>query len=370
MINNWIYKIIFLFLLLINISYISSTKSYAITMHFSNAKIITSQDIDQYIWICEQYLKKGRFNKAFSIAQKLIKRENNNVKAHAILAAYYKGLDITDKFNKEVTVIKKLTPNLSILYIMLGHTYLGLNRYKIAENMYKKAVMLDKHSVKARLELTNFYIHCREFKKAHDEYKKIINNYKLSTQQFLVINLKLCRLNFNLKRYNENITICKKLINLYPKFPGSYIYLSDSYLAKGQPNLAINNYKLLIKLLPNYVEAYQKLTLVYIDVLNDKSEALNYIKKAIDKFPNNARNYDILGWIYYKNANYSQALKCFKTASNLDKNSIYLYHLGMTYKKMSNLLQAKKAFKQAIKYSNFPKSSKLYRQIRNQLNDI
>ena len=364
---NWIYKVIFL----ISVNILCISTAYPLTMNFYRDTIaLNNKDKNQSLWICEQYIKKGKLKRALFIAQKIIREENNNLKAHAIIAASYKGLGLNEKFDKEVIIIKKLAPNLSILYITLGDAYLGLKQYSLAEKMYKKAISCNQYSSKAKIRLANFYITNNRFNKAYHIYKLLIKNNKLSTQQFLVINLKLCKLNFILKNYNENIKICKKLIKLYPNIPVSYIYLSKSYLAKNRIDLAIDNYKLLIKLLPNYVNTYQEIALVYIDKLNDMPNALKYIKRAINKFPNNAKNYDILGWIYYKNANYEKALKYFKVASNLGHNPIYLYHLGITYKKQSNLLKAQKIFKQAIKSTKLSKASKLYKQIETQLRSI
>lgn len=369
--SGFFYKIVFLVFMLVIFLFPINKSSYGLPLNFSKEAITSDKkDINKYLWISEQFLKKGRFKTSLAIAKKIINKETDNIEAHAIIAASYKGLNLSDKFKKEETVIKNLTSQLSILYIMLGNTYLGLKQYKLAEDMYKTAIKEDKNSIRARNTLADFYINQKKFQKAHNEYQILINNYQLSTEQFLVTNLKLCKVNFILKNYNQNISICKKLINLYPKFPIIYMYLAKAYLAKKNVNQAINCYRQVSELFPNYIEPYQSLALVYIDIMNDKQKALIYIKKAMLKFPKNIQNYDIIGWIYYKSKEYNKALRYFKIATKLEKNPLYLYHLGITYKKISEFVNAKKVFRQAINMPNLPKSSPLYRQLKSQLNKI
>ena len=87
-------------------------------------------------------------------------------------------------------------------------------------------------------------------------------------------------------------------------------------------------------------------------------KGLVLIQKALTSDPNNAAFIDTLGWVYYMQGRYKEALEQLKTACELlqDDPSIW-EHLGDTYLKLGNRDEASKHWKKAIELA--PDESRL-----------
>jgi len=76
---------------------------------------------------------------------------------------------------------------------------------------------------------------------------------------------------------------------------------------------------------------------------------LGLIEKALAAEPDNAAFIDTLGWIYYMQGRYEEALDQLKTASDLFNDDPTIWeHLGDTYLKLGNPTAARKHWKKAL----------------------
>ena len=66
------------------------------------------------------------------------------------------------------------------------------------------------------------------------------------------------------------------------------------------------------------------------------------IERALKIDPENGAYLDSLGWIYFKQGQYEDALKYLQEADNYLKDPIILEHLGDVYYKMDKRAEAKK----------------------------
>ena len=89
---------------------------------------------------------------------------------------------------------------------------------------------------------------------------------------------------------------------------------------------------------------------------------LDLIEKALAADPNNAAFIDTLGWIYYMQGNYKEALNQLETASELfSEDSTIWEHLGDTYLKLGNPSAAREHWKKALELS--PEAEHLNKRI-------
>jgi tetratricopeptide (TPR) repeat protein len=128
-------------------------------------------------------------------------------------------------------------------------------------------------------------------------------------------------------------------------------------------------YSKVIELDPSSIKAHNNLAWLHATQKQGKVDvALKLAKKAKELSPNPAV-IDTLGWIYYLNGMYDEAVSELETSvKGAPWNSTILYHLGAAYYKNEQREQALSEFERALKInSNFPEANeaiKLVEEIR------
>lgn len=102
------------------------------------------------------------------------------------------------------------------------------------------------------------------------------------------------------------------------------------------------------------LDASQELTLNYlgytwVDQNLNLKEAMDLIRRAVQKRPNDGYFVDSLGWAYYRQADFPQAVKQLERAVELKPDDPVINdHLGDAYWKVGRRLEAKFQWKQAL----------------------
>lgn len=328
--------------------------------------LASEKDIPRHIWVAGQYLRAGKFKNVISICEQVLGLKANQIDARAYMAAAYKGIGDEKKFNKEAGLIKKQAPGSPALYLALAQTYLALKDFKNAESSYKKGLKTATEKTELRMDLAALYAQKGRLKEASGQYLEVLKTKNLSTKHFLNANFALCRIDLQRKAYNKVIKRAGMVTDLYPPIPQGYLFLANAYLGKGETDQAIKVYKKLMGVNSKSPVSYQELTLIYIDKLNDYQNALRYAEEAAQKFSEDAKSQDVLGWVYYNNGKYAEALKGFQDAVRLAPNSPqYHYHLGLVHQKMGEKIRAREAFEQALNLLGPNASKEFAEEIRN-----
>lgn len=189
------------------------------------------------------------------------------------------------------------------------------------------------------------------------------------------------------------IEICKKMLELEPESPYAYNKLAGIYNRNGRrddaealyrnvisfaPNNvtahlnlgiilesknlikeSIEEYKKVIELEPLSTMAYNNLAWLYVSRKQGKLDyALELSGKAKELAPENPVVIDTLGWTYYMNDMYDEAVSELETAvKSLPWNPTIRYHLGMAYYKKGLQELALKEMRRALRISNnFPEA--------------
>ena len=323
--------------------------------------VLTSEkDIPRHIWVAGQYLRAGKFKNVISICEQVLDLKPNQIDARAYMAAAYKGMGDAEKFKKEAGLIKKQAPRSPALYLALAQTYLVLKDFKNAESSYKKGLKTASEKTELRMGLAALYAQKGRLKEASNQYLEVLKKKGIATKHFLNANFVLCRIDLQRKAYDKVIKRAGMVTDLYPPIPQGYLFLANAYLAKGETDQAIKVYKKLMGVNSKSPVSYQELALIYIDKLSDYKKAFRYAEEAARRFPKDAKSHDVLGWVYYEEGKYPEALKQFETAIRIaEDNPQYLYHLGLARYKMGDKARAKQAFEQALSLLD-PKESKAF----------
>jgi tetratricopeptide (TPR) repeat protein len=112
----------------------------------------------------------------------------------------------------------------------------------------------------------------------------------------------------------------------------------------------------------------QELTLNYlgyswVDQNLNVKEAMDLIRRAVQKRPNDGYFVDSLGWAYYRQGDYAQAVKHLERAVELKPDDAVINdHLGDAYWKVGRRLEAGYQWKQALDLKPEPEDEKKIRQ--------
>lgn len=151
----------------------------------------------------------------------------------------------------------------------------------------------------------------------------------------------------------------EKAVKAEPANVNIRLRLADLYIQNKQIDQAIGQYKVVLKINPDYEEAIVGLGIAYMEKGLD-SKAIVQFKKEIKIAENKQfsrinqlleKAYYLLGTVYLKQKKYDQAIKQFKMSLlNEPTASDTRYHLGIVYFKKGSYDQAIAQFKEALKY--------------------
>ncbi|WP_088345295.1 MULTISPECIES: tetratricopeptide repeat protein [Rhodomicrobium] len=116
------------------------------------------------------------------------------------------------------------------------------------------------------------------------------------------------------------------------------------------------------------IDANQELTLNYlgyswVDQNLNVKEAMELIRRAVQKRPNDGYFVDSLGWAYYRQADFQQAVKQLERAVELKPDDPVINdHLGDAYWKVGRRLEAQFQWKQSLDLKPEPEDEKKIRK--------
>ncbi|MDR4503160.1 MAG: tetratricopeptide repeat protein [Candidatus Scalindua sp.] len=151
----------------------------------------------------------------------------------------------------------------------------------------------------------------------------------------------------------------KKLITIDPSNAAAYLNLGILQESMGTLEEAAASYNKVIELQPSSPIGYNNLAFLYATKMAGKLEdALVLGKKAKELAPKSPAVIDTLGWIYYLNGLFDEAIAELETAvKGIPWNPTVRYHLGMAYYKKKQLTLSLSELEQALKISNtFPEA--------------
>ena len=177
--------------------------------------------------------------------------------------------------------------------------------------------------------------------------------------------------NSGLMQFDDAIESYKQVLKIKPDYAEAYYNMGVALKSKGNPEAAIDSYKQALKIKPNYAEAHNNMG----NALTDKDDlegAIDSYKQALKIKPNYAEAYYNMGNALKNKGNPEAAIDSYKQALKIkpDYAEAY-YNMGVALTNKDDLEGAIDSYKQALKikpdyigvYSNtceaYEKSNKL-----------
>jgi Flp pilus assembly protein TadD len=189
---------------------------------------------------------------------------------------------------------------------------------------------------------------------------KIINKTRqVSVPQTLVndfsLNLTVSTLYTQAGRGPEAIAAARQALNLSQSQQMTNIGLITLATAQNSANDfkgAEESLREVLKQEPNNATASNNLGYFLVERNERLAEAVELIKRAVMREPNNSSFLDSLGWAYFKSGQLAEAENHLTAAARRNPNSVAIQdHLGDLYERQGKLQQAKTAWRKALSLS-------------------
>lgn len=207
-----------------------------------------------------------------------------------------------------------------------GQDLLQNGAYDQAATKFRQVLSQDPNHFEAQHNLAFAYLQMRRYSDAVREFKKAIglNGRNPETWANIAVAYE------SLGKRSEAVDALNRSVELNPGNIPSRMNLATMYVNDGQHARAIAQYKQVIAMDAHQVEAYVNLARCYVSTGNI-AEARKALQQAVTNEPQNAAAHYELGSIYWKKDNDTEkALKEFRLAVSLEKNSQEFYeNLGL-----------------------------------------
>ncbi|MFA5338622.1 MAG: transglutaminase domain-containing protein [Candidatus Omnitrophota bacterium] len=262
--------------------------------------------------------------------------------AHLSLGSRYSHNHEYDKALKETLKAQTLSPKSPAVYYNLAVIYGNKKMFKEAEQSYLKCLELDNKYTDAYVWLNELYFDVNEVDKALQLLKKGLEIMPDSPE----LRVEICRVFYKKDNIEQVIDNAKKALELDEDIGRAHYFLGLAYKKKDKVDDAIREFKLEESINPEYHYTYERLGFLF-DKKDDFKQAIFYYKKAIEYgstlgcaynnlawdsiIENSERDKTIywakkgvelgpedhdhlgtLGWAYYENGKYDEAIEIFQ----------------------------------------------------------
>ena len=145
------------------------------------------------------------------------------------------------------------------------------------------------------------------------------------------------------------IAIAKKMLVLEPKNDKFHFTLGALYDEDKDKQLSIAQMKEAINLNPGNAQALNYLGYTYAEMGTNLPEAERLIRRALVIEPEDGFYIDSLGWVYYQQGHYQEAVKELERAVDLSgEDPTITEHLADAYQKLGKFKEANHLYKDAL----------------------
>jgi tetratricopeptide (TPR) repeat protein len=151
------------------------------------------------------------------------------------------------------------------------------------------------------------------------------------------------------KAYDKALVLLKHAVEVDPENERAYFRLGVVYDKMDRKEDSIAAMKQVLTLKPDHANALNYLGYTYADLGIHLDEAEKLVQKALALKPDDGYITDSLGWIYYKQGRYQEALTYLLKAAELVKEDpIILEHVGDAYRELGQNEKALEFYRKSL----------------------
>ena len=289
-------------------------------------------------------LLAGQFNDAQGLAERMLKRNPNDVEGQILLANALAGLKDMDGAVSAFEKAVELDPNRSTTYSELGSIHMVSGNKQAADAAFQKALQLDPKSAGAHFSYSNFLWATGDLPRAEQEMRAGLALEPNSVTG----NRAMAMYHMVTGRASEAEPHLKIVAEKMPGAEAKY-FLAEYYLRLGRIDDARATLTPLLKDDATFVGASVRLARVEV-VANKNADAHRLIESVLAREPKNADALITRGKLYLTENNTVNALSTLQTAVEANPRSVDAQlALAQTYVLRGATKDATTAFNDALK---------------------
>ncbi|MCM8791195.1 MAG: tetratricopeptide repeat protein [Candidatus Omnitrophica bacterium] len=305
------------------------------------------------------YSKMGKAEDGIKALEEAIKLKPDYLEAYIGLGVLYETKKDMRGAIKNFEKALELDPVNTNIYHHLGYLFYKDKKYDEAIRLYQTLVKLDSDDVRAYVEWANVYLAQKKADEAIAILEQATDTGLKDVELYLALGYAYSLRNDDgrtLKFYNM-------AQELAPDEPWVHFYLGSFYEKIGQKETAETKFRKAIALDQGFAEAYNYLGYMFAESGENLDEAVDLVKKALEKDPDNGAYLDSLGWAYFKKGMLDEALRELERAINSEPDDPTITdHLGDVYMKKGLQEKARQMWERSLKLD--PKQEKVQQKLR------
>ncbi len=305
------------------------------------------------------FIKDQKYDRAINEFESIKKETPGNMQIHSVLGIlYFKKGDYTRALSEFRFVIVE-NPKDQEARIFVSKIYERLDRIDLSKKELALFLRLEPSNLEVNLELSILHAKTKDWKKAFN----ILNEMNESYSQDPKIDFLRGKFLAKKGEKDRSIEFLKIAVRKSPKNLNYRYYLSTVYYETRKWKKVESEIKKILVLVPDNPNALNLLGYMYSELNIKIKMAENLILKALKKDPTNPAFLDSIGWVYFRQQKFKEALeKVLIAHKKLPNDPVVLEHLGDIYFALKKIDKALYFWKESIK-----KGSKDSKRVRKKI---
>ncbi|PTY03454.1 hypothetical protein DB346_06105 [Verrucomicrobia bacterium LW23] len=326
-------------------------KTESATAHLKEAQKLDPNNTAVLVKLGALEEKAGRNAEGLKLYEEAYKLKPDMPDLRRALTERYIAAQNWEKAAAVLEELAKSDPTQWDYYFDLGRCYDNLKQPEKAEANYQLAVNLLPPYANPYLMLTMSQLLQRKVDKAADTIAAARRRFPSVARVFFAQALVFRQQ----KKYEEAVNALQQAKTLAevndPDLlgPNFYLELAFSQELGGDRDRSEATLRAANKQFPDHPEIQNSLAYCWAEAGTNLEEALDLSQKSLKKQPDTGAYLDTLGWIYFKQGNFSEALQPLEKAVTLTKDDpVVLDHLAECYLKLGRTEEAIATWKKLI----------------------
>ena len=208
-----------------------------------------------------------------------------------------------------------------------------------ATGNYSKAInhYAEEGTPNASVQIARAYNAIGNFEKAIAQYKSVVEE----NPDLQIASFELGKLLIKTKDFDEARKLFTKLVSIEKENPEYHYYLGEAFRELSQPSSSLVAFKNAVEKDSTHLRSLFQLGKYFV-VKQEKNEALNYIDKGLEFYPEDVAMVNLKALVLFNDNSYEKAIPWFEKVLDLGETKEYVYEkLAYCYYKQWDFEKAK-----------------------------
>jgi len=285
-----------------------------------------------YLLLGSIWMDEGNLDQAFTVYQGLVDNFPASFAGYFFMGKIFSEKGHTEKAENALFQALELEPDLEEARFELLKIYRASGDHAKMESIYAELLEKNPKNIRAAIELGLF-----QFKnELADLGAHVLNDLGVRSGQDQEIIRKLVQDYIDPKAYDDAVIILEGMLKGAPHSSDLHYLVGVSYAGQDDDDNAMRHLKQVVSDNRFYENAVVRIAGIYQDQ-EKMTQAIDTLKGAIDKDPNNPEFMLYLGSFYEEIEAYADAESILKSGLNIDPDHIQIhFRLGVVYDKWGN----------------------------------